>query len=813
MLNTHFPSRIVFFMTLLATLSSQGNESLQKISQQIKDGRYSEAERLLKKQAEKKPQGRDAEQLKYLRALAALRAGQSEKSLEVIDEALPTASLLEEELRSLRAEALEDLSRWDEMLSEDKKLLEMNPNFFLTSEAGLRTGRAYRAQGKTQEALKIFTRLEKKARGTPEYPDVMIELARTQRGQKKSSAACRWLVKLYKGYPLHAATKDWGPDLSSNEIDGQQTGCANSRGDFRDRLRALLFAGEEEKARKEVQEVAAVISGEDRSSGDELRAWFLLQSGFPDEAYAMLEPSAQKKRNDPDFLSVFASAAARSGKSSAAVGAYHRIWEMAPHRERGRKALYQSAFLSYQFRDYDGASRRFNEFIEKYPRSGLSRDAKWNLAWITYLKGDFDRARNRFSEIVKMKKASSLKEKAQYWIAMTRLRQGHPELAKTDLQVVAENKGSYYGLLARQRLAQLPVVVAAVVDEEAVIRQRAWGPLQATSVLLPSTEEWMPSVTSTVEETESEETLAMESQGIGDEVSEKSEDEEAVTDLVQETGRSEVLPEPTPVISPAITRRIDRARALIAMGMIDEARWEIFEIEKKTNSREDLRTLIALYEEAGQWHRSSGIAYLRFANQRLNQGMTGARDLWVSAYPKAYESAVASNAKRFDLPPEFIWGIMRAESRYRKDAISPVGALGLMQIMPGTGRRIASLTGERSFQPPQLLQPETAVRMGAFYLRRLANQFGNSIPLTAAGYNAGPHRVHAWLMSFGSLDYDEFVEHIPFLETREYVRRVVANALTYSELYSGTKNLVDLVGSVKAQGRPELAKKEVWDPL
>ncbi|MBX3040149.1 MAG: transglycosylase SLT domain-containing protein [Bdellovibrionaceae bacterium] len=813
-----FPFSAILFcaLTIAVSSSASANEALKKINGLVEGGRYSEAERLINKQVERKLEGREGEQVRYIQAWIQFRAGQYDKSLELIAESLKQNSLLEEEFRTLRAENLEKQSRWEEMLAEDKRIVEMAPNFYLRSEANLRTGRAYRAQGKVKEAQKIFTSLEKRARGTPEYPDVMIELAKTQRQMKNSSSACRWLRRLYKSHPTHPVTKEWGPDLVSNEFDGQRTGCTNTRGEFRDRLRALLFAGEEDKARKEVQEVAGALAEEDRASSDELRAWFLLQSGFPDEAYQLLEPSAPKKKNDADFLSVFASAAARSGNNPAAVGAYHRIWEMAPNKERGRKALYQSAFLSYQFRDYDGASRRFTEFIQKYPRSGLSRDARWNLAWITYLKGDFSEARKRFETIAKNRASSALREKARYWIAMSHIRQDRPDLAKPYLETVAEDKsGSYYGLLARQRLAKLPPTVAPKVDDlPPMMTPRTWGPLGSTSVLLPSADGWMISSGSVSEESESEESLAIEAQSPGDEVAESSSDEEASSDLVQETGRSEIAEEPpVPTKPPANARRIERARALIAMDRIDEARWELFEIERKTSSRDEMKTLIALYEEAGQWHRSSNIAFFRFASQRLNQGMTSAKDLWESAFPKAYEEAVSSSAKRYDLPPEFVWGIMRAESRYRKDAVSPVGALGLMQIMPGTGRRIASLVGDRGFSPPQLLQPETAVRMGSFYLRRLSNQFGNSIPLAAAGYNAGPHRVHSWLMAFGNLDYDEFVEHIPFLETREYVRRVVANALTYSELYDGTKNLVDLVGAVKAKGRPELAKKENWDPL
>ncbi len=110
-----------------------------------------------------------------------------------------------------------------------------------------------------------------------------------------------------------------------------------------------------------------------------------------------------------------------------------------------------------------------------------------------------------------------------------------------------------------------------------------------------------------------------------------------------------------------------------------------------------------------------------------------------------------------------------------------------MQVMPFTGHKVATMVGEKDFKAPMLLQPETSVKFGSRYLKRLMDRFENTIPLVAAGYNAGPHRVKNWLVSFGNLETDEFIEHIPFLETRNYVKRVVSNAYIYSQLYGNKK--------------------------
>ncbi|MBX2987262.1 MAG: transglycosylase SLT domain-containing protein [Bdellovibrionaceae bacterium] len=806
----------VCFLFTANAISAPAADPLQQardLQEKIEGGDFLEADAALAKLIEDAKTPEAKEGFLYLQAWGALQAGQYERALKMSEDLLKGKLQLEEDVRALRAQCLEKLGRWNDSLSENRRLLEMSPNFRLRFEANMRMGRAKRAENKTRESRNIFAALEKKARGTPGHPDVMIELARAERKIGSQAAGCQWLKRLYKKHPLHPMLKDWGPDLASNELDGQKTQCRNTTAEFRERVRALMWNGEEEKARREVQEVANLIAKDNRYQADELRAWFLLQTGEPDEAYRLLEASVPRRGGDPEFLTIFASAAARSGNGNAAVGAYHKLYEMNPRKEKGRKALYQSAFLSYQFQDYDGAARRFREFMDKYPRSGLQRDAKWNLAWISYLKKDYEGARRRFAELAGGKKKSSLNERARYWMAMSLLRMGRNEEARPVFEAISQDKsGSYYGTVARQRLQVMPAtpkIVPRALPDVLDDGPRAFGPFRSADLMMPSSEGSSRGAVS--EEAESEETLANETEDSESTVTADA-TEDSATDLVQETGRSDILDDPSPIKAPANARRFERARILGRLGFIDEARWELFEIERRTQSRDELKALIAAYEEIGQWHRSSKIAQLRFASARVSQGFDNARPLWESAFPQAFLKDVRSGARNNGLPEEFIWGIMKAESQYRRDAVSPVGALGLMQIMPGTGRKIASLQGEKSFQPPQLLRPEVAIQMGSFYLKRLSKQFNNSIPLAAAAYNAGPHRVHSWLLAFGDLEMDEFVEHIPFLETREYVRRVVSNAFTYSNLYNGRNDLVNLASPVPVKGKAEFAKREVWDP-
>lgn len=145
----------------------------------------------------------------------------------------------------------------------------------------------------------------------------------------------------------------------------------------------------------------------------------------------------------------------------------------------------------------------------------------------------------------------------------------------------------------------------------------------------------------------------------------------------------------------------------------------------------------------------------------------------------------------FGLPPELVMAIARQESEFNHTVMSPVGARGLMQVMPETARQVAGEIGE-PFELPRLTQDAAYnARLGAAYLEGLRNRFGNSIALVAAGYNAGPGRSSRWLRDFGDLraeagaDPVDWVEMIPFDETRNYVMRVAEALPVYRARIAG----------------------------
>jgi soluble lytic murein transglycosylase len=154
-------------------------------------------------------------------------------------------------------------------------------------------------------------------------------------------------------------------------------------------------------------------------------------------------------------------------------------------------------------------------------------------------------------------------------------------------------------------------------------------------------------------------------------------------------------------------------------------------------------------------------------------------------FPFAYSKQVKKNAKLQGLDPAIVFGLIRRESAFDKDAYSPVGARGLMQIMPRTGRQIARKLKEKWRTSSVLFNPDTNLKYGTFYYKQLLTRFDGHYALAAAAYNAGPHRVKHWLPSEKSLPADIWIETIPFKETREYVAAVLAYTMIYQHRLGG----------------------------
>ncbi len=166
-------------------------------------------------------------------------------------------------------------------------------------------------------------------------------------------------------------------------------------------------------------------------------------------------------------------------------------------------------------------------------------------------------------------------------------------------------------------------------------------------------------------------------------------------------------------------------------------------------------------------------------------------------FPMPYQATVVQRARGIGLDPAYVYGLIRQESRFIMDARSGVGASGLMQVMPATARWTARKIGLTGFTPQQINDRDTNITIGTAYLKLALDDFDGSMPLAAAAYNAGPGRPRNW-RNGPVLDAAIWAENVPFNETRDYVKKVLANTVNYAAILTGQpqslKSRLGLVG-------------------
>ena len=217
------------------------------------------------------------------------------------------------------------------------------------------------------------------------------------------------------------------------------------------------------------------------------------------------------------------------------------------------------------------------------------------------------------------------------------------------------------------------------------------------------------------------------------------------------------------------TGNIRRALEFHARGQVVDARREWYHASRFFG-REELVAQATLAREM-EWYFPA----IRSVSQAQHWDDLDIR------FPLAYQQPITQQAAARQLKSPWVYAITRQESAFMADARSHAGAMGLMQLMPGTARETAQRYGIPLARPTDVLQPERNIALGAAYLSQLNKQFEGNRVLASAAYNAGPGRVRQWTRDVNNLPSDVWVEAIPFDETRQYVQSVLSYAVIYGE--------------------------------
>ncbi len=419
-----------------------------------------------------------------------------------------------------------------------------------------------------------------------------------------------------------------------------------------------------------------------------------------------------------------ARAKSRADLDDEAIAGYREVVARFPRSKSGAEASFLIGWLDFNRGRYKDAVPSLRETLKKYGSSAFADDALWNLGFSLWLDGDTEGALAEFGKLASMR-GELIGGKGAYWRARALEKLGRTDEAdKAYLALLKERPFTYYALLSRARL----IGKTAGLD--------AFGSMPSDHATPPVT-----------------------------------------TELGRELDRG-VLRDP-------VLLRVDE---LLAAGLPVEASYELQHAEAELLRRyTPARVLPVLFDRYGRgqdFHRIHRLAEAH-AGRALAADpyeSEAARPWWELVYPRAYRSFVEKYAPTGKNPPYYLYTIMQKESAYNPHDVSYADAIGLLQMIPPTSRKVAAHVGV-AYTDDLLYDPEGNIRFGAWYIGHLLQKFKGQIAVGAGSYNAGPKAMGKWLDKNGTRPLDEFIELCPYTQTREYMKKALAIYARYTYLY------------------------------
>lgn len=236
---------------------------------------------------------------------------------------------------------------------------------------------------------------------------------------------------------------------------------------------------------------------------------------------------------------------------------------------------------------------------------------------------------------------------------------------------------------------------------------------------------------------------------------------------------------------------LNRIKELIAIDWPLSAKREWYHLLQRVDKNE----LQAVAVLASEWQQHSQAIRSLAKAQRWN-------DIELR-FPIAHKGPIIQSADKNKIDPAWVYGVIRRESAFSRDAKSSVGAVGLMQLMPKTAKYIGRKIGVKKTSYKDLIKAENNIQLGTAYLSYLADKFNGNRVLATAAYNAGPRRVDSWLPKRGSIPADQWIDSIPFTETRNYVKAVLEYTAIFNSLlnkrYDRLKDQMPIIGKHKVK--------------
>ena len=441
----------------------------------------------------------------------------------------------------------------------------------------------------------------------------------------------------------------------------------------------------------------------------------------------------------------------RRGKESAFIASSIGFLKQFKKDERYPEVMFRLGNIYAERNDLENAFLYLDRIIREYPLNSYASDSLWKKGWILYKTGNPDGAALIFNKIINSPGENAYKAQAMYWRANVLGKSGDSEaMDKGMCGLCSDYDKSFYCLFSRyyqgNKDDENPVCHPEFISGSQMMQGQEipkqirdnWG--QAVGWASPTEKAWdgghCPPYT-----------------GCSGENTGKRLHEQGLT----------------------------RIRLFLYLGLKDEAIAEILRLRNKVSDDKEVSIMLAsILSSLGEYSRAMYTIRPYIQSLKSDNGYVADNRLWPLIYPAGYSDLITKYAVRNNLDPFLVYAIIREESWFNKEAVSPAGALGLMQLMPGTAKRVAkeSYAGRES-----LFDPEVNIELGTRFFSERLSQFDGNIFLAIASYNAGPEAVEKWMNELDGVELDEFIEDIPYKETREYVKKVFRSYMEYNRLY------------------------------
>jgi soluble lytic murein transglycosylase len=410
------------------------------------------------------------------------------------------------------------------------------------------------------------------------------------------------------------------------------------------------------------------------------------------------------------------------------------------------KALYQAGQILWNRHDNVQALEYFKQVMERYPANGFTDKAQYAAADIYEWQGKKDEAIALYNKTATSSTASEVRDDALWRLAWLYYRLGPlPDSYTTFKALADQTKDS-----ARRTAALYWQTRAAEKNGDIELAKQLYR-----QVLNAGEESYYQALATRA--------LARMGEVVGE----------------PKPNQGAIAPDPGSRVSPQIAFHLTRARELSRFSIPNLANGELDEIARIAGKQTRLRPLLMReYFKNQAYGRSLAVA---------NQLSASYSDRNIYRFPLAYWDSIQQKAQERGMDPYLVLAVIRQESLFDRRARSPAFALGLMQLLPSTAGRVAKQIGMPPPTNDQLFDPDINLTLGAQYLKQLLDRYSNNWFKAIAAYNAGEGAVDRWEKEIVTDDIEEFVERIPYTETRGYVKLVIRNHRIYQKLYDRSK--------------------------